>query len=161
GNRKRTLLGSPSEPEPFVTMPIVYERAYGGYDRSDANPAKHKIYSQNPVGLAFRDSPAVDRFIRTEFPNIEYPTGPVMPSTGIPAGFGVVGRGWSPRLQLAGTFDAKWLQDQWPLLPQDFQPGHYQAAPLDQQSRHIQGGEDVILRNLTPQGDWRIKLPIL
>ena len=161
GDRKRGMGGTTSAPEPFVTMPIVYERAYGGYDRKDADPAKHKMYRQNPVGIGYHDSLAADPSVETDFPNIEYPNGPVMPNTGVPAGFGVIGRGWSPRLQLAGTFGTEWLRDQWPLLPVDFQSTHYQAAPVDQQSRQIVGGEDVVLSNVTPRGDWRLKLPVL
>jgi hypothetical protein len=161
GDRKRRRGGSPSEPDPFVTIPIVYERAYGGYDRRDADPTKHKIYAQNPVGLSFRDIRASDPSIASEFPNIEYPNGAVLPRTGAPAGFGIIGRSWSPRLQLAGTFDAKWLEEQWPLLPKDFQAEHYQAAPLDQQSRQIQGGEDIVLKNMTPGGDWVAKMPMI
>jgi hypothetical protein len=161
GDRKRRLGGSASDPEPFVTMPIVYERAYGGYDRRDTDPAKHKIYFQNPVGLAFRNCRSSDPAVTSEFPNIEYQSGPVMPGTGIPAGFGIVGRAWTPRLQLAGTFDAEWLRNQWPLLPKNFQSRHYQAAPIDQQSPQIGGGAEVVLTNLTPRGDWRIRLPVL
>ncbi|KXU83313.1 hypothetical protein CI15_29925 [Paraburkholderia monticola] len=159
GDRMRRLGGRPSKPEPFIQMPITYERAYGGYDRHDADPARHRLYPQNPVGLGFRNVRASDPSIATEFPNIEFADGPVGPEFGIPAGFGTCGRGWSPRLQLAGTYDEKWLAQQWPLLPKDFQSLHYQAAPVDQQSRQIVGGEDVLLRNMLPQGDWHLKLP--
>lgn len=159
GDRMRRFGGRPSEPKPFTQMPILYERAYGGYDQRDADPAKHRLYPQNPIGLGFQNVRASDPSIATEFPNIEFADGPVNPGLGIPAGFGACGRGWSPRLQLAGTFDDKWLAQQWPLLPMDFQALHYQAAPVDQQSRQIVGGEDLLLRNMLPQGDWQLKLP--
>ncbi|TRX72844.1 DUF2169 family type VI secretion system accessory protein [Pseudomonas mangiferae] len=50
-----------------------------------------------------------------------------------PAGFGVVGRAWTPRLQRAGTYDARWLAERWPRLPQDFDFAYWNGAPLDQQ----------------------------
>ncbi|MBN3752380.1 DUF2169 domain-containing protein [Paraburkholderia sp. Tr-20389] len=50
-----------------------------------------------------------------------------------PAGFGAVGRSWVPRLQMAGTYDAKWQNERWPLLPDDFDFGYWNCAPRDQQ----------------------------
>lgn len=161
GDRTRRRSGAPSAPQPFVRMPIVYERAFGGYDRRDKDEAKHAVYPQNPVGVGFRDAPPVDPSITSELPNVEYTDGPVLSLNGAPAGFGAIGRGWSPRLQLAGTFDGAWLRDQWPLLPRDFQVGHYQAAPVDQQSGDIRGGEPIVLLNMTADGEWRTRVPIL
>ena len=79
----------------------------------------------------------------------------------MPAGFGIVGRGWTPRLQFAGTYDDEWLRRQWPLPPRDFDARHYQCAPADQQSATIRGGERVRLINLTPEGLWEFDLPRL
>ncbi|QDI02510.1 DUF2169 domain-containing protein [Xanthomonas cerealis pv. cerealis] len=50
-----------------------------------------------------------------------------------PAGFGAVGRAWAPRVHLAGTYDAAWLDHRWPKLPEDFDFGYWNAAPVDQQ----------------------------
>jgi hypothetical protein len=50
-----------------------------------------------------------------------------------PAGFGIVGRAWAPRLALAGTYDESWEHNHWPGLPQDFNFGYWNGAPVDQQ----------------------------
>src|SRR5205085_2130345 len=49
----------------------------------------------------------------------------------------------------------------WPLLPKDFNPLHNQAAPPDQRSAEVVGGEEVTLVNLTPDGVWTFRLPRL
>ena len=163
GDRQWTLGGAPGSPQPFDKMPIVYERAYGGYDTRPANPAQHKLEPRNPVGLGFHGVPSTNPAIQTEVPNVEYPhqrmTSANSPSD--PAGLGVIGRQWQPRLGFAGTYDAAWTDEQFPLLPLDFDVRHFQAAPADQQSRTLQGGEDVEIRNMTPEGRWRFSLPVL
>ena len=50
-----------------------------------------------------------------------------------PAGFGSVGRSWSPRVSLTGTYDEQWQQERWPLSPIDFDEHYWNAAPQDQQ----------------------------
>ena len=37
-------------PEPFERIPLVYERAFGGWDRTHAKPEKHTFEPRNPVG---------------------------------------------------------------------------------------------------------------
>lgn len=154
---------SPSSPESFLTMPIVYERAFGGIDRRSADLKKHAAEVRNLAGVGFQGAPSYDPAIHTEVPNIEYPhsrqTG--QSDRPEPAGLGVIARGWQPRIRFAGTYDKNWLEEQWPLLPLDFDSRHYQAAPIDQQSKTIRGGEHVGLLNLTPDGMWRFDLPTL
>jgi hypothetical protein len=99
--------------------------------------------------------------IESDAPNVTYAGVKIGLAGTLPAGFGVVGRSWPSRLKFAGTYDEKWLKDQWPLLPADFDPRYNQSAPLDQQSRVIQGGEEVRLVNLTPDGFWTFRLPKL
>ena len=148
-----------SRPKQFVTMPIVYERAYGGTDTRASNPKRHKICRWNPVGLGFRGVRSYDPSIQTHVPNIEYAGRKPKSIKKGPAGFGVIGRSWSPRLEFAGTYDQQWIDAQWPLIPTDFDEQHYQSAPADQQSKTIRGGEDVRLLNLTPRGEWKFTLP--
>jgi len=152
--RAGPLGASPSSPEPFETMPIVFERAFGGIVESGAE-------SRNLVGVGFQGALSRDPTVRTEVPNVEYPGAHMRSKSDKPqpAGFGVVGRAWTPRLQFAGTFDQKWKEEQWPLLPLDFDARYYQSAPADQQSRQLCGGEIVRLINLTPDGEWRFRLP--
>jgi len=152
-----------SAPQPFTRMPLVYERAFGGFDQRDSNPARHTCDSRNPIGVGFNGARSQDPTIETEAPNIEYPSERVrsISDRPAPAGLGVVGRGWQPRIRFAGTYDEQWVQQRWPLLPEDFDARHYQAAPADQQMSRLKGGETVTLVNLTPDGLWRFTLPVL
>ena len=137
-----------SPAEPFFRMALTWQRAYGGTD------PRHGAYDpRNPVGRGFALRPT--DLVGTLAPNITYP--------GIaarPACFAPVSREWSPRAALAGTYDQTWWDERKPLLPDDFDDRFWQAAPGDQQSpRHLVGGEEVELTNLTPSGYWRFKLP--
>jgi hypothetical protein len=158
------LLGmTPSSPQPFETMPIVYERAFGGIDARASDPAKHYSDQRNPLGVGFQGAPSSNSEITTAVPNIEYPSQLLGSASRRPepAGFGVIGRNWQPRIGFAGTYDERWKAEQWPLLPLDFDSRHNQAAPLDQQLTTIQGGEPVEVVNMIPEGTWRFTLPSL
>lgn len=152
--------GAMSSPRPFLRMPIVYERAYGGVDPSTRDAALPQWSRENPIGTGFALSESGVDGLR--LPNIEYPDRAVQrwddrPS---PAGFGPIGAHWHPRVQLAGTYDERWQQDRFPLLPQDFDDRHYQCAPTDQQApQFLAGGEAVVLLNLTPGGRLQFTLP--
>jgi hypothetical protein len=155
GDRHDTLVG-PSWPEVFISMPIVYERAYGGANITNEDPRRHSFWRQNPAGVSYRQARSQSPAITTAYPNLE----PVRGSLdGPPAGFGIISRGWSPRLEFAGTYDAKWQEEQWPLLPKDFDIRHYQAAPPDQQVVSLKTGDPVRLVNLTPDGLWQFSMP--
>lgn len=156
---RRTLLGevAPSDPAPFVTMPIVYERAFGGYDRTDPDPAKHRMDFRNPVGVGLAAKRS--HLIGQPAPNIEYPDGDVRRAG--PAGFGPIASWWSPRRELQGTYDEAWQKNRLPLLPLDYDPMSLLCAPADQrpERRYLRGGELVELVNLTPSGALRFELP--
>jgi hypothetical protein len=90
--------------------------------------------------------------------NLSYP-GKEIENSG-PAGFGAVACHWSPRRELAGTYDAKWIETRKPLLPTDFDPRYYQYAPVDQQfTPHLRGGELVEIVNMTKSGVLKFALP--
>lgn len=68
-----------------------------------------------------------------------------------PAGFGAVGRAWTPRIQLAGSYDDTWLRWSWPQLPRDFDMAHWCCAPADQQLVGFMPPDAVIeLAHLVP-----------
>jgi len=159
---KRGVTGAnPSAPEPFARMPITYERAYGGWDIASDDPSDHGFEPRNPVGTGFATSSG--RTIGQAVANIEHP-GQLIGSwkdRPEPAGFGPIARSWSPRRELAGTYDAAWERDRLPLLPQDFDERFFQCAPVDQQAPgFLRGDEPVVLRNLTPEGELHFRLPI-
>lgn len=155
---RRGLTGvTPSEPEPFERMPLVYERAFGGIDPGGPPDA---FEPRNPAGAGFAASSS--RLIDTPAPNIEDPAHPIRSSRDRPppAGFGPIPTHWQPRARRAGTYDHQWEQERMPLVPHDFEDRHYQCAPDDQQIVDgIAGGEPVELHNLTPDGLLRFDLP--
>lgn len=81
-----------------------------------------------------------------------------------PAGFGVVGRAWAPRLALAGTYDETWQTARWPGLPLDFDFGYWNGAPANQQIEFPPPNLRIELFNLTdpsltPDGQLCVELP--
>jgi hypothetical protein len=158
GDRTWGVTG-PSNPEPFVKMPLVYERAFGGADRESDHPERDWEW-RNPVGTGFavRKAHLADR----PLPNVEYREKPMRSwdDRPPPAGFGPIGCHWQPRLSFAGTHDDKWMQTRHPLRPVDFDDRFFQCAPADQQaSEFLRGGEPVELRGLSAGGDLRFALP--
>lgn len=151
---------SVTTPSPFTILPISYENAFGGVDKSHHDPNHHRWYPTNHVGLGYYSSESKELRGRP-LPNTEErghtitsPQGPYRPMA-----FGVIGRAWEPRYRLAGTYDDMWLAHRFPFLPADFDDRYYQSAPPDQQIEHPRGGEKVELFNLTPEGYMSFHLP--
>jgi hypothetical protein len=121
------------------------------------------VWHTNPLGQGFhsnRDTAAVHGQPAAQTQTINTPPAdPWQPQTSL--SFGPVGRSWQPRLQLAGTYDQAWRQERFPLLPQDFNPLHWQAAPEDQQLDMLEPGLPVELWNLTPDSHRAFELPAL
>lgn len=149
-------LWEPTRGKPFETMPIVYERAFGGPNE------RGQIDPRNPVGVGLGGVGSSLTAIADRVPNVEYADAPVSRfGANRPAAYGSIDRGWAPRIGFAGTYDQAWLESRWPLLPEDFDARHYQAAPLDQQSCTIRGGEPAHIVHMTPGGVWRFRLPTI
>ena len=158
GDRRWGLTG-PGAPESFLTMPLLYERAFGGVDPKSERPDRD-FYWPNPVGTGFAVSS--DNLADTPLPNIEYPDQMLSGRGGRPrpAGFGPVACHWQPRVAFAGTYDDAWMKERQPLVPDDFDDRFFQCVPQDQQaSGFLRGGEDVVVRGMTPSGDLRLRLP--
>ena len=149
-----------SSPVPFRSMPVVYERAFGGIDAA-ATPGSHRYWA-NPVGTGFASSSSsIDR---TMAPNIEYPDQLIgsWRDRPAPAGLGVIASHWEERARFSGTYDDAWLADRQPLLPSDFDARHYQLTPRDQQApAYMTGGEEVAALGLTPSGSLRTRVPMM
>lgn len=126
---KGLLGGRPSPPAPFEAMPLVWERAFGGWDRSADDPAEHRCEPRNPLGIGFRRRSA--RFVEgSALPNIEDPHDNLTSYRGRcrPTGLGFTGADWPHRAQWAGTYDEAWEKDRRPLLPRDFDRRFFNAA---------------------------------
>jgi hypothetical protein len=149
-----------TSPHPFVKMPLLYERAYGGYDKESLNTRNPQWEMRNPVGTGFALS--ASKLDGLRLPNIEYPDKLITTwnDRPAPAGLGPLCAHWQPRAGLAGTYDDKWEKERLPLLPYDFDDRYYQCAPSDQlPPEFLKGGEPVALINLTPGGVLRFMLP--
>lgn len=152
-----------SSPEPFVKMPISYDNAFGGVDRSHPDEKKHKPYVPNMAGRGFHRHRSKQAIHGKPLPNTQEPGRSVRRPGGKyrPMAFGAIGRSWQPRPKYAGTYDQKWIDNVFPFLPADFDDRYFQCAPPEQQIDHPRGGEDVVLLNLTPEGQTAFKLPTL
>jgi hypothetical protein len=151
----------PGKPQPFTVMPITYDNAYGGVDRTNADPAKHQWYPLNHAGVGYHPKAKAKELNGKPLPNTEELNNPIRRSDGNykPMAFGPVGRAWQQRIWWAGTYDQKWLDDQCPFLPEDFDMRYFQSAAEDQQIDYPRGGEEVVLKHLTPQGRTTFRLP--
>jgi hypothetical protein len=150
-----------TEPLPFLSKPITYDRAFGGSDFTHPDPAKHAVCPENTVGIGFNAHAEPEALDRKPLPNTEETGNPITRPIGSyrPMAFGPIGRSWQPRVGFAGTYDQNWLDNIFPFLPPDFDEQYYQAAPPDQQLPYPQGGEPVVLSNLTPEGRRVFLLP--
>lgn len=148
-------------PEPFTMMPISYNNAFGGVDRSQDDPLKHRWYPTNHAGVGYHDRLDPKFIDGKPLPNTEETGRRITDPRGKyrPMAFGPIGRAWQPRPQYAGTYDQKWLDEVFPFLPSDFKENYYQAAPEDQQMPYPKGGEEVVLTNLTSEGGTIFQLP--
>ena len=151
----------PTDPRPFQSIPLTYDRAFGGSDFTHPEPSKHAACLENPIGVGFHVHADSEVLNRKPLPNTEENgsliTKPI--SRHRPMAFGPIGRGWQPRVRFVGTYDQNWLDNIFPFLPPDFDEQYYQAAPVDQQMPYPQGGDQVSLVNLTPEGRTVFSLP--
>ncbi len=156
-----SLVGiSISSPQPFLKMPLLYERAFGGIDLSADNPKKHGAEQRNPIGVGFGMSKS---FLKGKpLPNLEDPKDKITgwKSRPKPVGFGFTCKHWEPRRQYAGTYDQKWVEERLPLYPVDFDFRFFLAAPADMiATPHLRGNEPVQLHNLTSDEYLAFNLP--
>jgi len=138
----------PGAPEPFESIPLAYEHAFGGADLTGTPVG----CAENPVGVGM-----INCRSGAPLPNLEHPRhrlgspGDRPP----PRAFGPIPPHWQPRRGLHGTFDAAWQRTRMPLPPLDADPRAAQVAPPDQiYPAELAGGEKVEIRGVRPGGDW-------
>lgn len=152
---------SMTRPLPFERIPLRYERAFGGWDRSHPEPQQHRFEPRNPVGVGFRASTRnFEEGLR--LPNLEDPEDPLVRFGQVvrPAGFGFLRPDWQPRASLAGTYNETWRKTRMPWLPTDFDRRFFNAAPPGLVAPgYLQGNEEVSLLHVLPQGPLTFKLP--
>ncbi len=152
---------TPTSPRSFERMPLIYERAFGGWDKSPGDPARFRFDPRNPVGRGFRtpDSPFEEG---VRLPNIEDPGDPVRywgQSVRV-AGVGFTSPNWQPRSLYAGTYDEAWQQQRMPLLPKDFDRRFFNSAsPGLVAPMYLLGNEPVLIENASALGRLSFYLP--
>ncbi|WNG20187.1 DUF2169 domain-containing protein [Cystobacter fuscus] len=150
-----------TKPLPFEKIPLAYERAFGGWDKTDNDPAKHRYEPRNPVGVGFRASARhFEEGLR--LPNLEDPEQPLRAFGQVvpPVGFGFISPYWQPRATLGGTYDEGWDKKRKPLLPKDFDRRFFNAASAGLVATgYLRGDEPVLVDNASPRGRLVFRLP--
>ncbi len=149
-----------SRAQPFEKIPLIYERAFGGWDRSHADRLRHTCELRNPVGMGYRGATNFVEGVR--LPNLEDARAPIKSAAErpAPAGFGVVSPHWQPRALLAGTFDEAWKKSRAPRLPKDFDRRHLSAASSGLITPgYLRGDEPVTVVGATTTGPLSFALP--
>jgi hypothetical protein len=148
-------------PRSFEKIPLTFERAFGGWDRSPVDPDHHAFEPRNPVGRGFHSRHAQER--KDDFaPNIEDPSHPIREYRDRPApvGFGFTSAHWKPRVGYSGTYDELWDKTRKPRLPKDFDVRYFTAAPEGLVAQgYLRGDEPVQSVGFSPRGELRFALP--
>jgi hypothetical protein len=182
--------GAPAftDPAPFRSLELRYERAYGGTDVYSDLKVPYP-YPRNPLGRGFvvRNTPqSVDNLA---LPNLEDPLALLTPAglcleeyaawetRPLPAGFGWFPRTWLPRALLAGILPAdrpveRELRRAYAqLLPaderdaylkhgiRDMDFGFFNGASAGGARPYLEAGEWIATENLSPQGRLYFQLP--
>ncbi|WP_426176186.1 DUF2169 family type VI secretion system accessory protein [Massilia sp. TWR1-2-2] len=161
--------------EPTTHVALDYRLAFGGCidipaaltSDGEQDTVKH---SGNPAGCGWLPKPAaygkldkaarkhVAKWVRDQkviaAPQIEDALEPVVHpcQTAATDGLGPIARWWTPRQALQGTYDEKWRNDRYPMVPEDFDSRFYQSAHPDLVAvPHLTGDESVTLSGLLPQ----------
>jgi hypothetical protein len=177
-----------TDPEPFATMPIRYDLAYGGRDET-SDPNLPFFYPRNDKGrgVALRNVKAAVQDL--PLPNIEDPADLLTPERVViedarrwpeqplPQGLGWRQRTWYPRCALVGAWppflDAGTVtaEERMGLLPANhvslakqmrlppFLERFANGASLGLILEDVAGNEPVALRGLTPDGVLDFQLP--
>ena len=113
-------------------MPISYDKAFGGVDRSQEDPRPSTAGTRRITpGVGYHEY--LDKAYHRRQAAAEHrgnrearhgSDGQVPPMA-----FGPIGRAWQPRPNYAGTYDQKWLDERFPFLPDDFDERYYQRRP--------------------------------
>lgn len=175
-------------PEPFSTMEIRYENAYGGVDIY-SDPVMPCDYPANPLGKGFVIKPTPKSLLNLPLPNLEDPKARLSAERlcildaknwerqPLPAGFGWVPSHWYPRAALAGILPgdvelekslreifAKALpKDQKELYLKHPMPkmnfAYFNGASAGLTFPYLKGTETIALENLSPEGTLKFRLP--
>jgi hypothetical protein len=155
-----SALGSvvPGPSEPLRPTPLAWSHAYGGLDLTD--PSHPLEESRNPVGSGVaRDATAL---LDMPAPQIEIPGEPVQGANcaATPGGCAPLGRTFSPRRELAGTYESDYMDRIYPARPADYREEHEHFAPAEFVFQDpLRGGEAVELSGVYDGGALGFLIP--
>lgn len=174
-----------TEPTPVSSVPLDYRHAFGGHfldptvEPGDAEKARAFVYHrENAAGCGWLPTPdryarlprevvariqgGIDALWEMEAPQIEPIGAPLRSPYDVAATDGIMPTAcwWEPRVKLQGTLDDAWRQTRAPCVPIDYDDAYEQAAPAGLVAMpYLQGGEEVELSGVSPQGTWRSWVP--
>lgn len=163
---KQTLKGvEPSEPQPFVSMPLHLGMAFGATrTHTKRREIEIEAYDLNPVGIGWAGPNTLRQIGGQPMACLEDFKDPIVRPDGKhrPFGLNAIGANVPERSQYVGTYDEAWRKDVFPYLPEDFDERFFQCAPLDQRVDYLKGGEEVLLTHMVQgQPHLQFKLPEL
>lgn len=177
-----------TEPVPFTSMPIRYERAYGGRDLVSLHGLEfHYPRNYHGTGVAVRNIPEVVHGLR--LPNVEDPADLLTPDRivlgeperwnlqPLPQGFGWYHKTWYPRSSFVGAMpqfvdsNTRMREEALGLVPErqialarqfklpSFDARFFRGASIGLSVPYLAGGEPLTLRHLTDDEVLTFSLP--
>ncbi|MGH8295114.1 MAG: DUF2169 family type VI secretion system accessory protein [Steroidobacteraceae bacterium] len=159
GDRVWQSDGTPTAPEPFEAMPLVWERAFGGvHSLEDRLLAEER----NPIGAGFAGKRSAQELTGHPVPNLESPDEPLARrgQSLTPVCFAPTAAHWLPRRAFAGTYDDLWQRRRAPYLPVDFDPRFLRCAAAELAfDRYLRGGEPIEVHGASAEGVIAFPIP--
>lgn len=152
--------GQITRPAPFRTLPLVYEKAFGGMHITNGEVVG--LEPRNPVGRGFAGTRKAAEMNGVPLPNLEDPNHLIREPNDhpAPACFGFSAPNWQPRAGFAGTYDDVWKKFRAPYLPADFDKRFFNMAHPDLiYPGFLLGGEPVTITHMHPEGSLKFDIP--
>lgn len=152
--------GRITAPQPFESMPMVYERAFGGSHIIEDEIQSAEL--RNLVGTGYAGKRKSEEMDGIALPNLEDPAHLIRDyqDQPEPACYGASAPNWQPRVSYAGTYDEAWQKSRAPYLPHDYDSRFLNMAHRDMiYPGVLQGGEPVQISGMHPSGNIQFKLP--
>ncbi|MFQ5560023.1 MAG: DUF2169 domain-containing protein [Nitrospinota bacterium] len=150
-------------PLPFTSMPLIYEKAYGGSHEVDKEKQIKLFEARNPIGIGFKGKRKSKELKGMSLPNLENPVKLIAKPDDrpTPACFSFISSSWQPRVSFVGTYDEAWTKKRAPYLAEDFDSRFFHTVYPDQVSKkYLKGGEPVFIQGMSPDGVLQFPLPL-